>query len=363
MGRETYDRRMRAFSRRAILAYASVAMTLFLGGILAVGHAAELRGREEGTSTARAHPVGAIDYLRTIDTSAVAELTKPRSFWGKLLEWVAGPGKRAGFTRPYGLTEDSEGRLIVADPGQRVVHILDFERRAYAMISGARGKEFLSPVGVAVDASDGIYVTDSARGEVYVFNRKGKFQRTLGEHLGGRMLQRPTGLAIDSKANRLYLTDTLRHQVLVLRLDGQLIQVIGRRGTGPLEFNFPTAIALVDGKLYVVDAMNFRIQVLSTEGTHIRSFGRIGQESGTLFRPKGIGVDSDGNVYVVDALFETVQVFNPEGDPVYYFGSTGTGPSQFVLPSGIYVNARDQILVADSYNRRLQVFRYRRVRP
>jgi DNA-binding beta-propeller fold protein YncE len=153
----------------------------------------------------------------------------------------------------------------------------------------------------------------------------------------------------------------LRHQVLVFGLDGSLIRVIGKRGTGPVEFNFPTALTLSKGKIYVVDAMNFRIQAVTPEGEFAGAFGQLGDQTGTLNRPKGIAADTEGNLYVVDAVFETVQVFDPKGQLLYYFGSTGTKPGQFQVPTGISIDDRNIIYIADSLNRRVQVFRYRRL--
>lgn len=306
---------------------------------------------------------GAVDYLRSIDARQVDALAKPRSVWGKLLEWVAGPAERPHLIRPFGLTEDSRGRLVIADPGQRVVHLLDLEKRDYKFISGTKRSPFLSPIGVAVDAQDNIYVSDSARGEITVFDSKGKFLRSIGSKQSRVPLQRPTGIAVDPGGRSVFVADTLLHQVLVFDLEGNLLRTIGHRGTAPGEFNFPTFLTLAVGRLYVVDSMNFRIQIFSLDGKPLGGFGRLGNRSGTLNRPKGIGVDSDGNIYVVDALFEIVQVFNSEGTLLYYFGSSGVAPGQFILPGGIYINPRNTILVADSYNQRVQVFRYRRVAP
>jgi len=303
---------------------------------------------------------GTVQYLRTVPS--VREFTKPRGFFAKLLTWVAGAAEdKPEIMRPYSTTLDSIGRLLVADPGQKGVHIYDFEKRKYQFLKGPRGKAFESPIDVACDANDDIYVTDSVRRQVYVFDLRGRFLRVIGGSGPSAQLQRPTGMVLDRAARRLYLTDTLRHQVLVFGLDGSLIRAIGKRGAGLGEFNFPTALTLSAGKLYVVDAMNFRIQAFTPDGEFLKSFGKLGIQTGTLNRPKGIAADSDGNLYVADALFETVQVFDPDGHLLYYFGSTGTKPGQFQLPSGISITNRNIIYVADSLNRRVQVFRYTRL--
>jgi DNA-binding beta-propeller fold protein YncE len=302
---------------------------------------------------------GTIQYLRTIPS--VQEFTKPRGFFSKLLNWVAGAAEdKPEIMRPYATTLDSIGRLLVADPGQKGVHIYDFEKHKYQFLKGPRGKTLESPMDVACDSNDDIYVTDSVRKQVYVFDLRGRFLRTIGGSGPSGLLQRPTGMVLDRVARRLYLADTLRHQVLVFGLDGSLIRVIGKRGAAAGEFNFPTALTLSAGKLYVVDAMNYRVQAFNTDGLFLSSFGKPGDQTGTLNRPKGIAADTDGNLYLADALFETVQIFDPDGHLLYYFGSTGTKPGQFQLPSGVSITDRNIIYVADSLNRRVQVFRYMR---
>jgi len=302
---------------------------------------------------------GTVTYLRTIPS--VQEFTKPRGFFSKLFTWVVGAAEdKPEITRPYSTTLDSIGRLMVADPGQKGVHIYDFEKHKYQFLKGPRGKTLESPMDVACDTNDDIYVSDSVRRQVYVFDLRGRFLRAIGGSGANAQLQRPTGMVMDRAARRLYLTDTLRHQVVVFGLDGSFIRAIGKRGTGPGEFNFPTALTLSAGRLYVVDAMNFRVQALTPDGQFLKSFGQLGDQTGTLNRPKGIAADTDGNLYLSDALFETVQIFDPDGRLLYYFGSTGTKPGQFQLPSGISITDRNIIYVADSLNRRVQVFRYMR---
>jgi hypothetical protein len=77
-----------------------------------------------------------------------------------------------------------------------------------------------------------------------------------------------------------------------------------------------------------------------------------------MFRPKGVGFDSEGHLYVVDGMWSVVQVFNQEGQLLYYFGKLGTQPGAFQLPAGLTIDGRDRVYVVDSFTRRVQVYHY-----
>ena len=77
-----------------------------------------------------------------------------------------------------------------------------------------------------------------------------------------------------------------------------------------------------------------------------------------MFRPKGIGLDSEGHLYVVDGQLGMVQVFDREGRLLYYFGQRGSGAGDFQLPTGLQIDNNDRIYVVDSFNRRVEVFHY-----
>ena len=283
-----------------------------------------------------------------------------RGFWSKVLDLVAGAPDFHALISPYETVTDSRGRFIVTDPGAAGIHIFDFAEQKYKFIYRDKDHDSLvTPQCVTVDAADHIYVTDSQSGKIFVFEPSGKFERTIGSLKGGEgYFKRPTGIAVDSAAQRIYVTDTLRNQVFVLDLHGNVIRTIGKPGTGQVEFNYPTELRLVGDDLIVVDAMNFRVQVLDRSGGFRYAIGRIGDEQGEMFRPKGIGVDSEGHIYVVEAVRGMVQVFDRQGELLYYFGERGSGFGEFQLPTGLWIDGHDRVVVVDSYNRRVQVFRY-----
>jgi DNA-binding beta-propeller fold protein YncE len=292
--------------------------------------------------------------------AAEEDVKVKRGFWTKVLDFVAGAPEKHRLLRPYSVTTDSRGRVLVTDPGAIGLHLFDFEKHKYKWVTREGGRDpFVAPQCVAVDGEDNIYVTDSEAGKIFVFNPEGKFKRVIGSLKGGEgFFKRPTGIAIDTAAQRIYVSDTLRHKIFVLDLQGSVVQEIGHRGQGDGEFNFPTELRIAGNELLVVDAMNFRVQMLDKSGKFVAAFGKLGDSTGAMMRPKGVGLDSEGDVYIVDALFDTVQVFDRSGRLLYYFGQSGDGPGDFQLPAGLQIDRDDRIYVVDSYNHRVEIFRY-----
>ncbi len=300
-----------------------------------------------------------LSYERSF--SSEFEVKPKRGFWTRLVDVVAGEPDFHSMVRPYSVVTDSRGRVIVTDPGAVGVHVFDFQEKKYKFLTRAEEEKdpLLAPQCVAVDAHDNIYVTDSEAGKIFVFDANGKYQRVIGSLKGGEgYFKRPTGIAVDSDTQRIYVTDTLRNKIFMLDLQGSVLQTIGRNGSGEGEFNYPTELRLDGDNLIVVDAMNFRVQVLDRSGIFRFSIGGIGDSTGAMFRPKGVGVDSEGDLYVVDGLWGMVQVFNRKGELLYYFGAKGADAGQFQLPAGISIDRHDRIFVVDSFNRRIQVFHY-----
>ncbi len=283
-----------------------------------------------------------------------------QGFWSKLADIVAGPPEFREMARPYGIAVDSHGRVIVTDPAISAVHIFDIAAHKYKLIDrwDKSRDPMIAPQCVAVDEKDNIYVTDSEAGKVFVFDPQGKTRKVFGSlRRGEGFFKRPTGIAIDQGTHRVYVTDTLADQVYILDADGRVLRSFGQHGGERGEFNFPVEVQVKGGVVVVVDAMNFRVQLFDRDGNFQAQIGTSGDPEGGIYRPKGVGIDSEDHVYVVDSEWGLVQVFDRRGRLLYRFGN-GTNFGQFQLPAGLFIDRNDRVYLVDSFNRRVQVFRY-----
>jgi DNA-binding beta-propeller fold protein YncE len=291
-----------------------------------------------------------IIYVR--DITGAKDIGAKAPFFTRLANAITGvTSDSQKFSRPFGLSLDDAGNLLVTDTAANAVCFLDLPHKKWLRWTGAGSRKFLLPV-AAVHHGQTFYVADTSLGEVIAFDEKGKMQFEITNELA-----RPCGLAL--LGDRLLIVDSELHQVVVCGSHGEFISKFGQRGKGPGEFNYPTHIS-VDGhnQIYVTDSLNYRVQVFTADGKFVREFGSAGDGPGHFSRPKGVAVDHSGHVYVVDGVFGNVQIFNDQGRLLLDFGEGGSGPGQFWLPNAIAINSQNEIFVADAYNHRLQMFRY-----
>lgn len=286
---------------------------------------------------------------------------KPGRFKRILKKIVGLDDRRKAMLLPNGVAVDEQGRVLVADTKERVVHVFDEERKKYKTLRAPESDPFLSPIAIATDAAGKIYVSDSARARLFVFRPDLKFAGTIGGiSKTESIFKRCTGLAIDRQRERIYVVDTLAMQVVALGLDGKVTQRFGKPGDGPGEFNYPTHIAVdQDGSLWVMDSLNFRVQHLDGNGKFLSGFGHLGDAIGEFDKAKGIALDGQGHIYVADSRNDRVQVYDHDGRLLFFFGQTGAAEGQFFLPEGITTDNQNRIYVSDGYNRRVQIFHLR----
>lgn len=278
----------------------------------------------------------------------------------KFGRWLVGldeiADKPVVLQRPSGLTGDGQGRLFVSDSSRQAVFVFDETAGELQVWEYARGlTRFVSPSGLALGERGELWVADADLGLVARLDARGEPLTAIGRG----QLERPTGLARDPRTGELYVADTYAHDIKVFDAEGQLLRVLGRRGEGAGEFNFPTHMAFAGGSLYVTDTLNSRVQVYDAEnGVWSRRFGSRGLFLGDLVRPKGVSVDTEGNVYVVESYHDSLLVFSPRGEFLLPIGGTGTATGRFYLPAGVWVDGRNRVHVADMFNGRVVLLQF-----
>ena len=295
--------------------------------------------------------------IRYVGQLATNEDLKPgRSSLDSISQALFGKADIHSMLTAFAVCTDGADRVFVADSNAQLIHVFDLKSRRYAQWKPSKKQpQFSQPVGITWDPSGRLLVSDSVAGTIFVFDTQGRYTGQIGRGL----LKRPCGLAVHPMTGRIYVADSVAHQVVVLSPAGDEAMRIGHRGTAPGEFNFPINLAIDrQGRLYVVDALNFRVQQFAPDLKTIKLIGEKGDVPGSFAQPKGVALDSEDHLYVLDNQFEAVQIFDPAGQLLLDFGKEGHAAGEFWLPTGIFIDARNRIWVADSYNRRVQIFDY-----
>lgn len=328
-------------------------------GLLAiVAGCATAPPREEGHLVWPAPPqTTRIKFLRSVysDENFRHELTATE----QLLNFLGGqkpPPNR--IVEPIGVAVSDDGaRLYVSDYGQSAVFVFDFTHQTVSRIG--QGGVLAQPNGLALDGAGNLYVVESAKKGVSVFDPTGKPIRFITDPT----IERPTGIAIDRVQGRVYVADTghsssTEQLVKIFDLQGQRVGAVGRgKGGAEGQFLFPTYLAVDPrGHLYVTDTLNSRVQEFDAEGKFVMQFGERGSGWGMFDKPKGIALDSFGNLYVVDSGWSNVQIFNPKGQILLFFGGRGPISGMLRNPTAIAIDKENRIYVGDYINHRVEVY-------
>ncbi len=206
---------------------------------------------------------------------------------------------------PYRMTADSQGRILVTDPIQSVVHVFDTTQRKRWKIEGDRQHRLRAPIYIAVDGNDNVYITELRESAISVFDASGRFLRTIGQGV----LKVPRAICVDKQNERLYVADWLRKEILSFDLEGKPLEVMGSMGTRRSQVYRPVDIVVHGDTLVVLDAGNSRFELFDLDGNFrgIRPFGINGT-------PITFAFDAAANLYFIDRDSGGVVVMDRQGN-------------------------------------------------
>jgi DNA-binding beta-propeller fold protein YncE len=284
---------------------------------------------------------------------------KKRSFAEKLAG-AKSAQEQLQLKKPYGVTTDSRGRIYAADIEMGAVIVIDPKARTVERRAGSSRAPIAMPVGLAVDSEDRLFVSDSQLQSITCFSPDGQ----VISRFGAGSIERPGGIAVDSRRKRLYVADAKANRIAAFDTNKfTLLGHFGKPSTFPNPekgtFAGPSNVAVdSEGNIYVADTFNCRIQILSPDGKVLSVFGTQGDRPGQFIRPKGLAVDSEGHVYVADSEFNNFQILSQKGQPLLAVGILGTAQGEFGLITGLHIDSSDRIYTTEMYTGRIQVFQY-----
>ncbi len=166
-------------------------------------------------------------------------------------------------------------------------------------------------------------ITINSTGYVFTCNPSGSNSQitvyfplgTFLNYLGNTsVFTQVSGLAFNA-TDSLFFTDTARYIVRALDSNGNSLLTIGTNGTvssSPGQFNTPTDLAFgPNGMLYVVDQNNSRVEIFNNDYSYNSSLGTYGTGLGQFNLPFGIAIDSHDYVYISDPLNNRIQIYTP----------------------------------------------------
>lgn len=173
------------------------------------------------------------------------------------------------------------------------------------------------------------------------------------------LLQFPGKVLPDPAHDRLYVADTGHHRIVVAKLDGTVVQIIGSGVPGladgtlaACQFNQPQGMALYNDELYVADTVNHAIRAINIEKGLVRTVAGDGTQSNQRTIREGVGgalsspwdLETVGDtLYIAMAGTHQLWGLDPKTGAITRFAGSGRenivdGPrleAQLAQPSGL----------------------------
>ena len=318
----------------------------------------------------------------------------------------SGPAVAARLNAPYSVAMDGTGRLYIADCNNHRIRRVDFTTGVISTVAGTGSTAFNGdgihatsanlwcPQGIAIDASDRLFIADSSHHRIRRVNlATGIITTYAGIGVAGSAgdgglataatLNNPHTLAVDA-AGGVYVMASSTHRVRRIHPTTGIITTVAGTGTqgfsgdgGPAinaMFNNPTHVAIdATGRLWIADISNNRVRrvdlagnVTTVAGTGTAGFSGDGGPaiSAMLSGPTNLAFDANGHLLIVDFVNLRIRRFDAATGIVTTFAGNGTNfyggdgwaavdGSMFDV-NGVALDPWGSVYIADRSNHRVR---------
>lgn len=300
-----------------------------------------------------------------------------------------GPAASAQFDHPNGIAFDKAGNMYVSDWSNHVIRKINtagiVSTFAGTGVAGyqdgpATSAQFFEPWGLAIDASDNIYVGDAKNNRIRKITPTGIVSTLAGSGGAGfadgagamAMFYYPSAVGVDAAGN-VYVGDGNNHRIRKITPSGVVSTLAGTGVSGLADgavtsasFNVPNCMAVSpSGDVYVTDVWNHAIRKISGGVVSTLAGGSIGSSDGkgalaSFNNPHGIFLDADGNLFVADTENNRIRKIAPDGTVTTVTGSAygyldgSFAVSLFRKPKCLAADKKGNLYVSDELNSRIR---------
>lgn len=237
--------------------------------------------------------------------------------------------------KPFGVTMH-QGKIYICDTMLPGIEIIDLNKQHFDILRPYGRGALKKPINVTVDKNGNIYISDSGRKQVVVFDSKLDYSY----HIGSDEFK-PLDTCI--RGDSLIIADAESRNLRIWSLSKakfmESIQLKNEDRPDSERVFLPYSLVCDNiGNIYVCDFGVSHIQKYDSKGKWLKTIGTMGRSPGQFARPKGIALDKDDNLYVVDAAFENVQIFNENSEVLMFFGGSYQNPGNMYLPAQISID-------------------------
>ena len=248
------------------------------------------------------------------------------------------------------------------------------------------------PSAIAYDAQGNLYIAETGNNTIRKVDTAGLITTIAGTGIQGfygdngpatsAQLDSPQGLALDA-SNHLYIADTHNHRIRKLDLTTGLITTIAGATAGfsgdnglatAAQLDLPTALAVDANNLYIADTQNYRVRKIATATGLITTVAGNGTQgfsgdggpatAASIDSAAGLAIDSAGDLYIADthnhrirkiaAATRMITTIAGTGAEAFAGDNAAAKAAALALPHGLSIDAAGNLYIADTENHRVR---------